>query len=143
MQHHEAFGENAITQVNSGQDKTTSVHTAHVCRMRQELGTERKGTLLFIINFLVLFKFHFLLLLRACITFFFIYYFYNLKLFTFCLFGPWLATDDVVTSHVAAIPTLISAFSAYTLPTVGSSWPDQLLWKDGDEGEGPHPREHL
>ena len=67
--------------------------------MRQELGTERKGTLLFTINFVVLFKFHFLLLLRACITFFFIYYFYNLKLFTFCLFGPWLSTDDVVTSH--------------------------------------------
>lgn len=75
--------------------------------------------------------------------FFFIYDFYNLKLFTFCLFGPWLATGDVVTSHVTAIPTLTSAFSAYTLPTVGSSWPDQLLWKDGDEGEGPHPREHL
>lgn len=68
MEHQEVFGGNAITQVNSGQDRQ---HPS-VLLMPEEWDERwemRKGNLLFIVDCLALFKFHFLILLWACVTF--------------------------------------------------------------------------
>lgn len=62
MEHQEVFGGNVITQVNSGQDRE---HPSTLLMPEEcdESGEMRKGNLLFIVDCLVLFKFHFLILL--------------------------------------------------------------------------------